>query len=78
MSTKGRKIQKANISISQITPRGIQEALIRTHLEMLMAIETLEFHGKKYLAGSDRAIREAKGEIIRECLSLINDIIEKT
>ena len=50
----------------------IEDSKIRDNLEILAAIETLEYHDKNYLNGDDRRRCEAKRAILNECLAYMN------
>ena len=44
---------------------------IMGHIEMVEAIETLEYHNKNYLAGGDSTRSRAKRKLLSECLALL-------
>ena len=46
--------------------------LIQSELVTLLAVETLEYHDKNWLAGDNKTRNEAKQEILKDCINRID------
>lgn len=52
-------------------PGPAETEKVKSNLEQVLAIETLEYHNKNYLAGDNKTRCEAKRSLILECIAII-------
>lgn len=48
-------------------------SIVVSNIEMIYAIETLEYHNKKHLYGDDKTRNETKRSLLLECISILGN-----